>query len=366
MLFSLESSLIWVCLTSIPIFAGLVDVTPHAFNRRHVPESAVTSAAVNSTPIPSIRSASSTEQLADTRLTSTLSRQESYATTSLRSAPGVIEFQKECMLWDGTCADYRTAALEAFFNQNYTKDETIWRLIDNNCFVEYFPYPDDASSITVSLSKYLWSTPGRNQGPCPEQPPGNPRVPTQQRDSKSRGNLQPQNIKPGSPGKLNPRPVNNSPRLVTFAGTAQNKAIDPGSRYQSFTIRPIESSTPIKQLLPVPVATIANQPVITNATGEGYQTDSTAIKPDGVVVVFLGISVVANLAGEFVAGDKIYAPLPSELAEPIRSTIDVIHEKISRCYILEGPVFTAGVAVAIMIGSNGGRRALRSETRILL
>lgn len=154
MLFSLESSLIWVCLISIPIFAGLVDVTPRAFNRRHVPESAVTSAAVNSTPIPNIRSASSTEQWVDTRLTSMLTREESYATTPHRSAPGVIEFQKECMLWDGTSAGYRTAALEAFFNQNgdnYAKDGTIWRFIDNNCFVEYFPYPDDASSIAAGI-----------------------------------------------------------------------------------------------------------------------------------------------------------------------------------------------------------------------
>ena len=170
--------------------------------------------------------------------------------------------------------------------------------------------------------------------------------------------LQPQNIKPSSPGNLNARPVDNPPRLVTFAGTAQNKAIDPSSRYQSLTIRPIESSAPTKKLLPVPVATIANQPVIANATVEGYQTDSTAINRDGAVAVFLGISVCASLTGELVAGDKTYAPLPSVLAEPIRSTIDVIHEKIPRCYVLEGPVVTAGVAVAITIGSNGGPKSI--------
>lgn len=73
-----------------------------------------------------------------------------------------------------------------------------------------------------SLSNHLWSTPGRNQGPCPQLPAGNPGVPTQHSDSKSKRNLQPQNIEPGSPGNLNPGPGDSSPRLVTFAATAQN------------------------------------------------------------------------------------------------------------------------------------------------
>ena len=141
---SLETSLVWFCLLSIPVLAGLVDVTPRTLNRRYLADSAATSPTVKSISVPSIRSVSSTEQRADIQPASTL---PSYVS-------GAIDLQKECILWDETCAGNRTAALEAFFNQNgdnYKEDGTMWQLITNNCFVEYFPYPDDASSIAAGL-----------------------------------------------------------------------------------------------------------------------------------------------------------------------------------------------------------------------
>ena len=53
----------------------------------------------------------------------------------------------------------------------------------------------------------------------------------------------------------------------------------------------------MKQHLAVPVAMIANQPVIANPTSQGYQIGSTTIKPDGAVAVVSGISVYAKSAG---------------------------------------------------------------------
>lgn len=154
MLSSLETSLIWDCLTSIPVLARLVDVTPLTFNRRYVPGSAGTSAAVNSTSILRIRSVSSTEQQADTQPTSSLSSEENYDTITRRSTSSVIDLRKKCISWDKTCVGNRTKALDASSNPDgtdYDQEGTIWRLISHNCFVEYFPYLDDASSIAAGL-----------------------------------------------------------------------------------------------------------------------------------------------------------------------------------------------------------------------
>lgn len=154
MLSSLETSLIWDCLTSIPVLARLVDVTPLTFNRRYVPGSAGTSAAVNSTSILRIRSVSSTEQQADTQPTSSLSSEENYDTITRRSTSSVIDLRKKCISWDKTCVGNRTKALDASSNPDgtdYDQEGTMSRLISNNCFVEYFSYPDDASSIAAGL-----------------------------------------------------------------------------------------------------------------------------------------------------------------------------------------------------------------------
>lgn len=67
-------------------------------------------------------------------------------------------------IWDEKCAGNRTAALDAFFNQDgdsYKEDGTMWRLIDNNYFVKYFPYPDDASSIAAGIPLLTGSADGQ-------------------------------------------------------------------------------------------------------------------------------------------------------------------------------------------------------------
>ena len=198
----------------------------------------------------------------------------------------------------------------------------------------------------------------------PQQSPG-PGMPNQQSDSGPKGRLQPQNIELGSTDDVNPEPGNNHPRPATFAGIAQNQAINPSFGLHSSTIRPIGASPAILQHLPAPVVTIADQPVIASPTGQGYQIGSTAIKPNGSVAVFSGVSVYANSAGELVAGDKTYSPPPCVLAKPTVSTIDEPHDKASGSLPMEGAVLTAGasapmadgVAAAILMGFNGGPKS---------
>lgn len=95
----------------------------------------------------------------------------------------------------------------------------------------------------------------------------------------------------------------------------------------------------MKQQLPVPIATIAKQPVMAHPTGQDYRIDSTAIKPDGAVAVFSGISVYANSVG-----DKTYSLPLSSLVEPAESTADVVHAKISGSCSVEGAVVIAGAS----------------------
>ena len=122
----------------------------------------------------------------------------------------------------------------------------------------------------------------------------------------------------------------------------------------------------MKKQLPIPVATIANQPVIANPTSQGYQIGSKTVKPDGAVAVFPGTSLYTSSAGQLVAGDKTYSPPLITLAEPTGSTADVVHAEASGSYRVEVVVVTAGasaptadgVAVAIQMGLNGGPKSI--------
>ena len=178
--------------------------------------------------------------------------------------------------------------------------------------------------------------------------------------------MQRQNNESDSPDKLNPPSKNSPPGPVYFAGTAQNQGVSPNPGLQDIAIGPIQGSAAMKQQLPVPVATIANQPVIANPTSQGYQIGSTTIDPDGAVAVFSGISVYANPAGELVPGDKTYSPPPSALVELTGSTADIVHDEASGSYPVKGAVVTAGagsptadgVVVAIQMGLNGGPKSI--------
>ena len=51
MVLRLETSLVWFCLSFVCVLAEPLNVTPRTFRRRYSPDSAVTSAAVNSTSV---------------------------------------------------------------------------------------------------------------------------------------------------------------------------------------------------------------------------------------------------------------------------------------------------------------------------
>ena len=164
MVFKLGTSLVWYCLSFVCVLAGPLNVTPRTFRRRHSPNSAATSAAVNSTSVARTSSVSNIDQQADSQPTPTLSSLGSYATTPHSSVPGAINFQAECILWAQICTSNKTAALETFFNQDrdsWKEDGTMWQLMDSNCFAECFPYPDDASSIAADIPLPTGSTHGQ-------------------------------------------------------------------------------------------------------------------------------------------------------------------------------------------------------------
>ena len=164
MLFRLETSLVWFCLSFICVLAGPLNVTPRNFRRRYSPDSAATSAAVNSTSVARASSVCGIDQQADSQPTPTLSSLGSYTTTPHSSVPGAINFETECILWDQRCTGNETAALEAFFNQDgdrWKEDGAMWQLVDNNCFAEYFLYSDDVSSIAAGVPLPTGSTVGQ-------------------------------------------------------------------------------------------------------------------------------------------------------------------------------------------------------------